>query len=148
VRERNMGEGPHSALQKFFIVYFAAREVELGVRVWPEHRVQVAPTRYRVPDVCLTRWTEPMERILRTPPLLCIEILSPEDRMGAMQEKIDDYRAMGVGVVWVVDPWRRLAYQTDGRSLQQVDELRVRGTAIHVRTSQAFAGLNELEDRV
>ena len=146
VRERNMGEGPHSAVQKFFIVFFASREVELGVRVWPEHRVQVAATRFRVPDVCLTRGDEPMRRIIRTPPVLCIEILSPEDRMGAMQEKIDDYVTMGVNAVWVVDPWRRMAYQTDGRSLQPVSELMVPQTQIMLITEQVFAGLDVLED--
>ena len=43
------------------------------------------------------------------PPLLCVEILSPEDRVSEMQERIDDYLAFGVPYVWVVDPERRKA---------------------------------------
>ena len=143
VRERNMGEGPHSELQKFFIVYLAAREREWSVRVWPKHRVQVAATRFRIPDVCLTRRDEPRVRIILNPPLLCIEILSPEDRMVAMQEKIDDYLGMGVATVWVVDPWRRMAYQTHGTSLGTVTELTVEGTPIRVSAEEVFAALDE-----
>ncbi len=53
VLERHVGELPHSRLQKYLIRYFASFEIELDVEVLPEQRVQVAPTRYRVPDVCL-----------------------------------------------------------------------------------------------
>ena len=40
------------------------------------------PTSFRIPDVCLLRADAPFESILRDPPLLCIEIMSPEDRRG------------------------------------------------------------------
>ena len=33
-----------------------------------------------------------------------MEVLSPDDRAGAVQEKIDDYLAFGIPYVWVVNP--------------------------------------------
>lgn len=34
-----------------------------------------------------------------------------------MQERVADYRTMDVTAVWVLDPWRRVAYlgEADGR---------------------------------
>lgn len=44
---------------------------------------------------------------LETPPTLAVEILSPEDRYGKVQDKIVTYLAAGVPIVWVVDPRSR-----------------------------------------
>jgi Uma2 family endonuclease len=50
------------------------------------------------------------EQIFRTPPFLCVEILSPEDRMTRVKERIDDYLTMGVSYVWVLDPTDQQVY--------------------------------------
>ena len=67
--------------------------------------------------------------------------------MTEMQEKVDDYLEMGVEMVWVIDPRRRKAFQTDGKSLQPVVELTVPGTPIRVDVAEVFAELNELEGK-
>ena len=74
-----------------------------------EQRVQIGPTRFRVPDICVVAGPEPDEQILTSPPFLCIEILSPEDRMSRMQEKIDNYLRFGVPYVWIIGPSTRRA---------------------------------------
>src|ERR1035438_3525486 len=79
VVERNLGEYDHSRLRGEVMVYLHVRRKEWGIRVFPSARVQVSPTRFRVPDVCVVKG-EPTEQIFRTPPFICIEILSPEDR--------------------------------------------------------------------
>jgi Uma2 family endonuclease len=76
----------------------------------PEQRVQVQATRFRVPDVCLLVEDAPREKIVTTPPLLCIEILSPEDRMTRYLERVNDYFDMGVPTCWVIDPVARRAW--------------------------------------
>jgi Uma2 family endonuclease len=53
-------------------------------------------------------WTE--ELILTSPPFLCIEVLSKDDRAADTQERIDDFLAMGVRYVWVVNPRSRRGY--------------------------------------
>jgi len=147
VRERNMGEGPHSVVQGFFTIFFGVRTKEWNIRVLPEQRVQTSANHYRIPDVCLVRKTDPFEPIVQTVPLLCIEILSRDDRMSEMQERVDDYLGMGVQTVWLVDPRRRKAFVADNQGLHQVEELTVPGTAIQVATTEVFAELDELEGK-
>jgi Uma2 family endonuclease len=109
IEERNLGEWDHSRLQLAIGSYFFTRQKEWGISVATEQRVQVKPTRFRIPDVCVVLGT-PNEQILTRPPFLCIEILSKDDRMSQIQERIDDYLAMGVRHVWVLDPASRRAY--------------------------------------
>jgi Uma2 family endonuclease len=52
----------------------------------------------------------PFDPIIRVPPFICIEILSPEDRTVRTQERIDDYLAFGVRYVWVINPSSRRAF--------------------------------------
>ena len=77
-------------------------------------RVQVQATRFRVPDVSVVLGPRPEGRIIRTPPLLAIEVLSPDDRASDLQEKIDDYLAFGAVAVWVLDPRTRRAWSHTG----------------------------------
>jgi Uma2 family endonuclease len=146
VKERNSGEGSHSVIQGFFIGYFANSEKEWGVRVWPELKVQVSATRIRIPDVTVTRRSAPFEAIITAAPLLCIEILSRDQRMSEIEERAKDYLAMGVPMVWIVDPLRRTAYVSDANGHRQVpEELAVPGTEIRVTLQEVFAELDELE---
>jgi Uma2 family endonuclease len=108
--ERNVGEKEHSRLQFLLSLYLGAREKQWGVVGFTEQRVQVTPSRFRVPDICVVLAPEPDEPIFHSPPFLCIEILSREDRFTVMQEKIDDYLNFGVKYVWVIDPTTRKAH--------------------------------------
>jgi Uma2 family endonuclease len=90
--------------------YLHSRKKEWGIRVLPEQRVQVKATRFRVPDITVVLGPLPKERILREPPFLCIEILSRDDSMYDMQERIEDYLAFGVPHVWVVNPKKMRAF--------------------------------------
>ena len=47
--------------------------------------------------------------IFTAPPHLCIEILSKDDTMVYMQEKIDDYLRFGVPI-WIINPRLRKGY--------------------------------------
>ncbi|MEP7354437.1 MAG: Uma2 family endonuclease [Acidobacteriota bacterium] len=110
IQERNLGEQDHSRLQKKLIMYLGFRESQWGVEVFPEQRVQVSPTRFRIPDVCVVVG-EPDGKIFRKPPFLCIEVLSPEDRLSRVRDRVDDYLRMGVAYIWVLDPETKVAYQ-------------------------------------
>src|ERR1700742_4721622 len=79
VQERNLGEYDHAKIQGFLSAFFLGKRKEWGIRVVPETRVQVKESRFRVPDVCVLAGDAPIEQILRYPPLLCIEVLSPSD---------------------------------------------------------------------
>ena len=144
LRERNMGDIPHSYVQSFFMKHLGAREKELQIELFCECRMQVSPTRFRVPDVLIMREgdLDGSERIVRTPPLLCIEVLSPDDTLDSMQDRIDDYLAMGVEHIWILNPRNRRAYVADAQGLHAVEELAVPGTGIRVATQEVFAGLD------
>ena len=110
VVERNLGERDHSKLQAALVSYFFTRRKQWRIHVYPEQRVQVSRTHFRIPDVCVVVGLEPEEQIFTKPPFLCIEILSPDDRAAAMQEKVDEYLAFGVRYVWVLNPRTQRAY--------------------------------------
>ena len=121
--------------------YLYNRRQELGIHVVPEQRVQVQPTRFRVPDVCVVSGKEPSEQILTSPPFLCVEILSKDDRMSEMQERIDDYLSFGARYVWLVDPRTKRAqvYTSEG-SHEVKDALRTRDPEIVVPLLELFPG--------
>ena len=128
ILERNVGEKDHNKLQKALLFYLGAREAELGIFVIHEQRLQVTATRYRVPDLCVVVGSEPDKQVFDEPPLVCVEILSPEDRISRMQERIDDYLAFGVSYCWVIDPktGRSWAYTNEGISEVKDGVLRTR----------------------
>ena len=120
IEERNVGEVTHARLQLRIGAYLLARYESQGLIVMTEVRVQVRHSRFRVPDVCVTVG-EPGEEMLTKPPFICIEILSPEDRMSRVEVRINDYLAMGVPYVWVLDPETRQAFAaTAATGLQEV----------------------------
>ena len=144
VQERNLGERDHSALQGEFLYYFRSRKKKWNVFVYPEQRVQVSSTRFRVPDICVYL-EKPEEQIFRTPPFICIEVLSPEDRMSRIQQKIDDYLAFGVRYVWVVDPAMRRAWvhTKDGVHEAKDGILRTENPELVVPLAEIFSGIDE-----
>src|SRR5205823_710431 len=110
VQERTLGEWDHSSAQTLLAAYFVARRKQWGIKVATEQRIQVGPDRYRVPDVCVLLG-EPDGQVLRKPPFLCVEILSPEDRLSRVKARVQDFISFGVPNIWVVDPDTREAFE-------------------------------------
>ena len=138
VLERNLGEYDHADLQMAVSGYFYARRKEWGIRVVPEQRVQVSPTRFRVPDVCVIVDQGRPEQIFRTPPLICIEILSKDDRLSEMRERVDDYLNFGVRYVWILDPSRHKAWHCTTDGMREVAELRTENPQTLVPLAELF----------
>ena len=140
IEERNLGEKPHSRLQREFIFYLHSRRKKWGIDIWPEQRVQTTPTRFRVPDICVTLG-EPDEFIFRTAPFLCIEILSSEDRMNRVEKRLQEYLDMGVRYVWLVNPFTHAAWIYSGAGKQAVTDglLRTSEPDILVPLNELFA---------
>lgn len=146
LEERNKGEQPHSALQAIIAGIFRSCKQGWNVRVLTEQRVQISETRFRVPDVCVLRRDDPKDRIVAWAPLLCIEVLSPEDRLSRMRHKVNEFVAFGVRNIWVLDPWERVGYYASSKGFKQPDDgtLRVEGTPIQIVLADIFAELDEL----
>jgi Uma2 family endonuclease len=96
LEERNWGEWSHSRLQLALARYLGIRERRWNVWVLIEQRVRIGPRRFRVPDVCVFLRGQQIEQIPTKPPLVCLEILSPEDRWTRVERRIEDFLTMGV----------------------------------------------------
>jgi Uma2 family endonuclease len=144
IEERNLGEIEHSIIQRYLTVLFAIKRGEWGVEVFPELRTQTAARNFRVPDVLVVRAGESIDRYLTHPPLIAIEILSPEDSVRAMQAKAAEYRRFGIENIWIIDPEPRIAYKYASAGLEEVrtGELVVPETPIRVVLSELFAELD------
>jgi Uma2 family endonuclease len=145
VLERNVGERDHSKLQREFILYFGTRAKQWGLHVFPEQRVQVSTRRFRIPDVCVVVGPEPDEQIFRQPPFICIEVLSKDDSLRSVQNRVDDYLKFGVPNVWVVEPFGRRAwtYSLEGNREVKDGVLRTENPSIEVLLADVFAGLDD-----
>lgn len=144
LEERNLGQYDHSRLQTLLAIWFGAHEREWGIKTLVEQRVQVVPTRFRIPDICLLRREGPIEQIVRSAPLMCVEILSPEDTLHGMRERVADYHRMGVEHIWIIDPSSReaLVCTPSGWNQQADMNLEVAGTPIHVPLAKIFSDLD------
>src|SRR5580704_1170542 len=118
--ERNVGEWDHARLQMLLSRYLSNREKQLGILVVSEQRVQVKAKRFRVPDITVLAGPRPAGGIITEPPFLCVEILSPSDRVVEMQERIRDYLDFGVRYVWLIDPSTGLTFVHTPDSVQEI----------------------------
>ncbi len=142
--ERNVGEYEHSNLQGAVVASMRQHGREWDIRVLPEQRIQVSPTRYRVPDICVISRRQQIEQVFTEPPLLCIEILSKDDTLRSMQERIDDYRAFGVPNIWVLDPVQRRAYVCNDGDFREPENktLTIDLSPIRIPLQDLFADLD------
>jgi Uma2 family endonuclease len=125
--ERSIPDYPHGKMQ-----------AALGARFWPlrqshrlfvcsETRMQLAPDLFRIPDVAVFAGKEPDERVPSHPPMVVIEIISPDDRYSDVLEKLAEYRHWGVPHIWVIDPHRRTFASYDAGALLTVSTLTLPG---------------------
>jgi Uma2 family endonuclease len=121
IEARPAGENDHSTWQGAICYWFRQHAHDWNVRVKPELRIQVAPTRFRVPDVTVLDRAQPIEQIVTHPPVALFEILSPEDTMQRLKRKLEDYRTMGIPEVWVIDPQDGAYYRYEDRQLLRRD---------------------------
>ncbi|MGB9145108.1 MAG: Uma2 family endonuclease [Acidobacteriaceae bacterium] len=145
VVERQKREKDHGAWQGALVRLLSGWRQSAGIQVIPELRVRTMAEQYRVPDVVVLDRNAPDEQVITHAPLLCVEILSPEDRITRMEDKIDEYFRMGVRGVWVMDPRRKIGYQCEGASVRDwkaVETLTIPGTPVTLTMQAILADLN------
>jgi len=128
VVDRNVGLRNHSSALGAILSWFR----HLPVAAFPAQRVQVSRNRCRVPDICVVRLPEPDEQVFTQPPYICIEVLSPEDTFTGLQERFDDYLAMGVPNLWVIDPASRRGWRITSEGYLEARDGRLRTHHNHV----------------
>ncbi len=132
LREKGMGaESSEVQCQLSFLLKLWVRSTMLGkvyesecmYRCFPNH-----PDRVRKPDVSYVRLDRLPEGrsprgILELVPDFAAEVLSPNDKAVDVFEKLADYRAAGISVVWVLNPdLRTVEVRTADGSIQEFRE--------------------------
>jgi Uma2 family endonuclease len=103
--QKPMATNLHSALQLVLAILLRAR----GWFAFPEATLKLVPDAAPVPDVIASR--EALPQLYATKPVgICIEILSPDDRLKKAMEKSKHYLAWGVQHVWIINPYSRTAW--------------------------------------
>jgi Uma2 family endonuclease len=122
--ERTMPDILHSRTQALIAFFFETLRKRLSVFVFPELRLKLREGLVLIPDICVYWPDRAPSRFPDVPPLVAIEIMSPDDRLTAAREKLEEYRAWGVNHVWLVDPNSRRMY-TCNAGLTEVATLHV-----------------------
>jgi len=147
LEERNVGESDHSILQGEIMRWVMNHCQPLGLFAVIELRTRIRSDRFRIPDVVIVRKV-PRTRVLETAPLVAIEVLSPEDRLSRMQQRIDDYLAMGTPYVWVIDPESRRAWVYREGSIEESKDgnLKAGPPDFALPLKEIFAGIDAMRE--
>ena len=134
---KSMPTWSHGVIQ----AVLAALLRKLGLQAGSEISVRISAGKILIPDVIASRTIQ--EPYPTEPVLLCCEILSPEDRLGATLAKCDEYHAWGVPFCWVIDPVKRSAweYHSTGELIPATDALHAGEIAVNLH--ELFSSLDK-----
>ena len=116
--EINVGDPVHSLVQGNIV--YALKLKYPKAKVMPEVRSRTRETRFRLPDVAVAL-NMPEGRFVTEPPYIAIEILSEDDRVSRLIEKLKEYAAMGVLNIWVFDPRLKQMFVFEGNALREIE---------------------------
>ncbi len=134
--ERSMPTVIHSWLQSVLVMRMAIAGFPL-VAV----RLRVAPDVFRIPDIALFTGALPAEAVPTKPPLVVVEIVSPDDRHTDLLRKLAEYRDFGVRHIWVVEPELRQMHVYDGLSLVAVSDFSLPDLSFQITLAELFSGI-------
>jgi len=141
LRERNVGKWDHARVRALLAAWFVNHEGQWGVMAGAEQRMLIpkSATRsdVRIPDLVVVLAGDHPSTLIE-PPLLVIEVLSPEGSYSDTQERVRDYQQMGVEMVWIVDPKTLTGRMCSGAQWVESPRLEVPGTPIFVDLDDIF----------
>lgn len=146
IEEKPMGTPKHGLLLAELCMWFGVHKKEWRIVIMGDVRTRTTRSRVRLPDVAVvTRESAELDGPwLTTPPLIAIEILSPDDRMKRMIVRLEEFRVLGVPHIWLFDPIARTAQIYTEAGLQPVDgpHLTLPDSPIYLDLPELFAGLD------
>jgi Uma2 family endonuclease len=134
--ERSSPDYPHGKVQGLISAFFAALRKTLQVHPCVETRMKLRSGLYLIPDVAVFYPTEP-GRIPENPPLVVIEVLSLDDRLAEVRDKLEEYKTWGVPHVWLVDPHLRRMYTCE-TGLVETQSFKISELGIEVAGTDIF----------
>ena len=113
LRPKPMPTREHSQVQANIIRYIG-RNHEEQFEALPELTTRLRKAKFYVPDIAVEDITRPIQGRYpgpEDPVFLCVEIKSPDDRMGKLFSKCEEYHTWGVPHCWIIDPERKVAWE-------------------------------------
>lgn len=135
--ERSLPDNLHSKTQVVLATFFEVRRKALALFPRTELRLRIRRTLILIPDVTVFHPNEPHDRHPDEPPFIAIEILSLDDKLSDVREKLETYRTWGVHHVWLVDPHSRRMYTCDA-GLTEVSALQVPELSLTLTPAEVF----------
>jgi Uma2 family endonuclease len=139
IEKRAVPELDHAVWQDAIQAWFRLHKEEWKTLCVAELRVQVAQTRFRIPDVAVLDRSLATEQTITIPLLAVFEILSPEDTFTRALRNLADYEAMGIGQIWLIDSEARTYYRFAGGVLAIATHFGAPGDRIHFAMSEVEA---------
>jgi Uma2 family endonuclease len=110
---RSLGTKKHSQVQSN-ITRLIGIAYDDTLNPLPELTTRLREGQFYVPDLAIEELAKPIQGRYpgpNDPVLLCIEIVSPPDRIGKLFGKCEEYHSWGVPYCWVIDPERKTAWE-------------------------------------
>ena len=108
-----MGTKKHSQVQANITKLIGSRYDET-LNPLPELTTRLREGQFYVPDLAIEELAKPIQGRYpgpNDPVLLCVEIVSPPDRVGKLFGKCEEYHKWGVPYCWVIDPERKIGWE-------------------------------------
>ena len=135
--ERSLPDYLHGRTQILLGVLFEALRRKLSLYVCSETRMKLREGLFLIPDIAVFWPSPPPVGVPEIPPLVAIEILSPDDRLAAVLEKMQEFKAWGVPHVWLVDPHSRRMYTCEA-GLVETHALLIPKLGVEVNPADIF----------
>jgi Uma2 family endonuclease len=138
-------ERAQSALRTILAAHFHAHRRNWNVVTLCRQQVYINQGKHRVCDICIVSDEAPAERVVRVPPVICIDIIS-EEPLALVQNRVDTYEEAGVKHIWILDPVFRTGWKASSSGLFQVrdDQMLIAGTSIGFKLSAVFEEMEEM----
>lgn len=143
VIKRRTGTYDNADWQQAILGWFFQHAREWNIRSLPVLRMRVRPGRYRVPDVTILDRANPREDLVTIAPLAVFEVLSPDDTFQELYEKLEDYAAMGIPQIWIVDPKTGMFKQYADACLRPASRFEMSARGIEFELSEIAALLQD-----
>ncbi len=144
LEEKPMTTMLHSYVQGLLSQWFLNHKKQWGILAMSEPRTRVQEERFRLPDVAVVlSGTKMRNAPMEKPPLIAIEIMSPEDAFTTLRRRASDFARMGTKHVWLIDPEDRFVYIFDGVDWRTTETLQVPESPIHLDVGWLWSQIDE-----
>ena len=113
LRPKPMATREHSQVQANIMFNIRQKNGE-QFEALPELTTRLREAKFYVPDLAVEDTAHPIEGRYpgpKDPVFLCVEIKSPDDRIGILFGKCEEYHTWGVRHCWIIDPERKVAWE-------------------------------------